>query len=174
MIHWLFFFLSVCLPLFLSAQAKTSDDALITHTNLLRASQGLKALTPNKNLTDMASAYAAQMGQENFFSHYHPTDASLKNPGMRAKLSGYDFGFIAENIALYESKTELDLDSLALIFYKIWENSPKHKKNMLSLKAQEIGCGIYKIKRDKFYVYYGVQNFGTQKSQITLSKSGSK
>jgi uncharacterized protein YkwD len=51
-------------------------------------------------------------------------------------------------------------EDVAEIFFRMWEKSSKHRKNMLSKEAKDIGISIHKIHRGKKIIFYGVQNFG--------------
>ena len=135
-----------------NANISEFNTQLLTLVNQARSSHGLNALNTNTTLQNIAQAFAERMDKESFFSHVDPAG---KKPSDRAKAAGYDYGFIAENIA----KGQLTPQEA----FNTWKGSSGHWKNIISPQATEIGTGIYKITDDTFYKgYFWVQVFGTK------------
>ncbi len=130
-------------------------------TNAFRKSKGLDTLQWENALFLSSYTHATHMDRYNFFGHECKQNKQFQKPGNRIKYFSYNYAYIAENIAYYEtSKEAMTSEDVAEIFFRMWEKSSKHRKNMLSKEAKDIGISIHKIHRGKKIIFYGVQNFG--------------
>jgi uncharacterized YkwD family protein/spore coat assembly protein SafA len=125
--------------------AKSIENQVIQLTNQQRAKYGLKALTPNWELSRVARYKAMDMRDKNYFSHTSPTYGSpftmMKNFGIAYRAAG-------ENIAAGQSTPQEVVNS--------WMNSPGHRANILSTTYTQIGVGY---AQGGSYRYYWSQMF---------------
>lgn len=130
-------------------------------TNAYRKSKGLDTLQWDNALFLSSYTHANNMNRYQFFGHECLQNKQFYKPGNRIKYFNYNYSYIAENIAYYEtSKDPLSSDELAELFFKMWEKSSNHRKNMLSKDAKDMGIAILTVYNGKKITYYGVQNFG--------------
>ena len=79
-----------------------------------------------------------------------------------ARLAGYDYCLIDENIAYAFDPASFTTERLVEVFVRGWEHSPEHRKNLLDPDIVDIGVAIsYDAKSGK---YYAVQDFGRPKA----------
>ena len=98
--------------------------------NDVRAENGVAVVMENSALSAAASAHATDMADNNYLAH---TNLDGMSPGDRATAAGYDWDFMAENIArgfVTESSV-----------MQAWMNSPGHRDNMVDPRPQEFGLG---------------------------------
>lgn len=105
---------------------------VITLVNQERAKQGLKALTGDSALNNMALAKAKDMNDAKYFSHTSPTYGS---PFDMMKKFGISYRYAGENIAMGQ-KTPAEV-------VKAWMNSEGHRANILNANYTLIGVGYY-------------------------------
>ncbi|RRJ64489.1 hypothetical protein EHV15_17345 [Paenibacillus oralis] len=105
---------------------------VIKLVNQERAKQGLKPLTGDSALNNMALAKAKDMSQNNYFSHTSPTYGS---PFDMMKKFGIKYSYAGENIAMGQ-KTPQEV-------VKAWMNSEGHRANILNANYNLIGVGYY-------------------------------
>jgi uncharacterized protein YkwD len=74
-------------------------------------------------------------------------DLDGKNPAQRVRDAGYEYGRLAENIAMSD-RPRVPLASIL----KGWMKSPLHRDNLLDEGVSEIGLGI--ARNDKGEVYF--------------------
>jgi uncharacterized protein YkwD len=130
-------------------------------TNAYRKSKGLDTLQWDNALFLSGYTHATNMDRYNFFGHECKQNKQFQKPGNRIKYFNYNYSYMSENIAFYEtSKEAMTSEEVAEMFFKMWEKSPNHRKNMLSKDANDLGVAIYTVYKGKKIVYYGVQNFG--------------
>jgi len=93
-----------------------------------RRANGVMEVQMDSRLTAAAQAHADDMVDNGYLSH---TDLTGGGPGDRATAVGYDWNFIAENIAqgFYSNAAVIDA----------WMNSPGHRANMLDNRAEDFG-----------------------------------
>ncbi len=109
------------LPAPLAANPTATDEL-----NTFRKSQGLQGLVYSRKLEKAAKSHAEDMVKKGLFSH---TGSSGSDVGKRVRKAGYDWCFVAENIA----KGQNGLDAVM----SAWAQSRGHRANMLSRKAKE-------------------------------------
>lgn len=100
--------------------------------NQERAKAGLKPLTENAKLSNMAMDKAKDMSNNNYFDHNSPTYGS---PFDMMKKYGISFSYAGENIAKGQ-KTPADV-------MKAWMNSEGHRANILNGNYTTIGVAYY-------------------------------
>ena len=123
------------------------ENLMLGYVNSARAKAGLKALTLDTTLGEVARAHSAEMRDKNYFAHESPTEA-LRDPLDRYVLGiGSTPRLVAENIfRAWGSRREIK-DSDALRAHNSLMNSPGHKANILRDGPTKIGIGF--IANDK-------------------------
>ncbi|MBI6630097.1 CAP domain-containing protein [Pontibaca salina] len=94
----------------------------------IRMQNRLPGLKRSPRLDVAARRHATDMARNGFFSHQSPTTGAV---GERVSASGYQWCFVAENIARGQRTEAVVLNS--------WLRSPGHRKNILSKRAEEFG-----------------------------------
>lgn len=130
------------------SQAQFAQEVL-TLTNRFRATQGLAALTLNKELVVAADRHSADMLSQDYFDH---TGRNGSKPWDRAGAVGYTASTIGENIAAGYGT--------AASVVQGWINSPGHRANLLNFRYTEMGLGYSSSAQDTGTVNYG--NYWTQ------------
>ncbi|WP_299983892.1 CAP domain-containing protein [uncultured Ruegeria sp.] len=106
--------------------ALMADILATNELNAFRGGQGFPALSYNPKLEQAAKSHAEDMVRKGFFSH---TGSNGSDVGERVRKEGYEWCFVAENIA----KGQHDLSAVM----SSWAQSKGHRTNMLSRKAKE-------------------------------------
>lgn len=113
-----------------------SQDSLNYSTQVLnlvnkhRRENGLKELTLNSNLSDVAQIKAEDMKNNNYFSHTSPTYGS---PFDMMKQFGISYKTAGENIAKGQKTPEAVVNA--------WMNSEGHRANILNANYTQMGLG---------------------------------
>lgn len=94
--------------------------------NAFRQSKGIQELSYSRKLESAAKSHAKDMVRRGFFSH---TGSNGSDVGERVRAAGYEWCFVAENIA----KGQNSLNAVMTA----WAQSPGHRANLLSRKAKE-------------------------------------
>lgn len=125
-------------------------ETVIELTNQNRENIGINNLSQNELLNLAAQLKAADMAEKGYFAHTSPEGIT---PWYWFNLVGYSYVYAGENLAVNFTDS-YDIN-------KAWMESPKHKKNIINEKFDEIGVGTavgeYKGKEALFVV----QLFGT-------------
>ena len=108
----------------------TSTASFGTLLNNARAERGLRTLTQSAVLTKVAQTHARDMSARGYFSHRSPNGKSAAD---RARAGGYDYCWIAENIAQGQRSDPEVMNS--------WMTSAGHRRNNLASKGREYGFG---------------------------------
>lgn len=108
----------------------TYEERVVELVNQERAKVGLKPLTMNLKLSEVARAKSQDMHDKNYFSHTSPTYGS---PFDMMKQFGITYRTAGENIAMGYRTPETVMEG--------WMNSPGHKANILNSSYTEIGVG---------------------------------
>lgn len=140
---------------------------IIDRTNSFRRNHQLPVLSIDPNLTQAAQTFAEYMAQTKKYGH----NADGSTPAQRAKVAGYDYCAIRENIAYRLDSRDINAKDLAIIFTQGWIDSPGHRKNMLAKYATETGVGVAATDG---LTFFAVQLFGRPKSaayEITLTNN---
>ncbi|WP_299190568.1 CAP domain-containing protein [uncultured Litoreibacter sp.] len=98
--------------------------------NARRAENGLAALVASPKLAAAAQVHAQDMAAQGYFSHISPGGSK---PSDRVRAQGYQFCFVAENIAQGQPTAARVMES--------WMASAGHRRNNLNKKATEYGVG---------------------------------
>lgn len=113
-----------------------SQDSLNYSTQVLnlvnkhRRENGLKELTLNSNLSNVAQIKAEDMKNNNYFSHTSPTYGS---PFDMMKQFGISYKTAGENIAKGQKTPEAVVNA--------WMNSEGHRANILNANYTQMGLG---------------------------------
>lgn len=124
------------------------EAEILSLTNKERENAGLKPLTINSHLMEVARAQSASMAHERDLSH----SVKGRDLVLRIKTSGYPYRHIAENVAVstYPANHVVNM----------WMESEGHSMNILNSNYEEMGIGITVTPGgDKYYT----QVFGARK-----------
>jgi uncharacterized protein YkwD len=118
------------------------ENLMFDYVNAAREKAGLKSLTLDSTLSEVARAHSAEMRDKDYFAHESPTE-KLKTP-----LDRYRLGFestprlVAENIfRAWGDRKELSAKD-ALRAHNSLMNSPGHRANILRSGLTRIGIGF--------------------------------
>src|SRR3989344_1365980 len=109
----------------------TSEIEMFNSVNKERESRGIKSLSFDYNLRDLAREYAMEMFTHGFFSHVSAVDGST--PADRADRKGISYLVVGENLA-FAPDVFIAHDGLM--------NSEGHRKNILSEDYGKVGIGV--------------------------------
>jgi hypothetical protein len=137
--------------------ADITKTALIDFLNSERRAQGLPPLSENPILDRSAYLKAKDILEKDYFSHRSPEGIS---PWYWFKVSGYDYQFAGENLAIGF------LDSKEV--HDAWMASPTHRQNILNPNYKEIGIAVLKGEFNGKEVYVVVQHFGRSKEKTSI------
>ncbi|BFI97876.1 CAP domain-containing protein [Priestia sp. Y58] len=118
--------------------ASQFEQKVVDLVNQEREKQGLKPLTLNKELSDVARTKSKDMMDKGYFDHNSPTYGS---PFDMMKQFGIEYTTAGENIAKGQQSPEDVMNA--------WMNSDGHRKNILNPDFTEIGVGY--VKGDTTY-----------------------
>lgn len=130
--------------------ASQFEQKVVDLVNQEREKQGLKPLTLNKKLSDVARTKSKDMMDKGYFDHNSPTYGS---PFDMMKQFGIEYTTAGENIAKGQQSPEDVMNA--------WMNSDGHRKNILNPDFTEIGVGY--VKGD---TTYWTQQFIDRKSVV--------
>jgi uncharacterized protein YkwD len=99
-------------------------------TNKEREKAGLKPLTINSNLMEVAQAQSASMAQVSDLSH----TLNGKDLSLRIEKINYPYSYIGENIA----QSPFPIPNVMTM----WMTSEGHRRNILDPNYKELGIGI--------------------------------
>lgn len=141
--------------------ADITRSALQSFINHERQINKLGLLQENEKLSRAAELKAANMINNNYFSHISPTGIA---PWHWFSVAGYNYNYAGENLAVgfYESEE----------VFQAWLNSPAHRANVLNPHFQEIGTAVVRGFGTNNAIIV-VQLFGSQKIQPTPSSPNS-
>ncbi len=162
--------------------------ALFHETNLRRRQYGKHRLRHDPRLNAAARMHAASMVRHNYLSHVDPYRPERRRPQDRALLAGFEFGYLAENIAThfdihYEAGREVypvpegsglsyqaegpplprhTYRSFAASLLAQWMNSPEHRHNILADQPEFLGADCRpQQEAASVHTFYCVQLFGS-------------
>lgn len=125
-----------------------TPERLIELTNQERETNGLNSLTANQLLTKAAIAKGKAILESQTFKH----NIDNKKFSSWIRDAGYNYSYVGENLAIDFVTSEAVVEA--------WENSPLHKKNLLSPYYQEIGISTVPGKFQEQDTTVVVQIFG--------------
>lgn len=108
--------------------------------NKERKANGLKPLTLNKELSNVATVKSQDMINKGYFDHTSPTYGS---PLDMMKSFGISYKAAGENIAKDQKTPSEVMNS--------WMNSPGHRANIISPNFTELGVGVAKDSKGTIY-----------------------
>ena len=106
------------------------ESEVIRLVNQVRAENGLKALSPNWELSRVARYKSEDMARNGYFSHTSPTYGT---PFQMIRAFGLSFRSAGENIAYGQRTPAAVMDA--------WMNSSGHRANILNASYTQIGVG---------------------------------
>lgn len=106
------------------------SNQVLNLVNKYRKENGLKELTLNSNLSNVAQIKAEDMKNNNYFSHTSPTYGS---PFDMMKQFGISYKTAGENIAKGQKTPEAVVNA--------WMNSEGHRANILNANYTQMGIG---------------------------------
>ena len=127
------------------ADVTTQAKQVLDIVNQERSKQGLKALTLDNELTNVATLKAQDMADKGYFDHNSPTYGS---PFDMMQRFGVQYTSAGENIAAGQQTAEEVMNS--------WMHSSGHRANILNADYEKIGIGFVKGGQ---YGTYWVQLF---------------
>jgi uncharacterized protein YkwD len=129
---------------------RIDEQQMLDSVNKEREVEGLSQLTWCEALARSATAHSEDMAQRDYFEHASPEGEEVWN---RAKLQGYDYSTVGENIAVGQRSIAEVMDG--------WMNSPGHRENILNPDYTHLGYGraTGTYEGDAGYIYW-TQNFG--------------
>ncbi|MCK5871705.1 MAG: CAP domain-containing protein [Methylococcales bacterium] len=136
-------------------EASEFDNELLRLVNIEREKVGLSALSLSAKLGDAAQRHAQDMATNNYFSHTGLNGSTVSD---RTKATGYESGFVGENIAAGRATPSETMQQ--------WMNSQGHRENILKAGYKAIGFG-YTSDQNSEYRHYWVQVFGGDVDQTS-------
>lgn len=130
------------------------EIAIVEMTNEFRSKNNLAPVKSETKLTNAARAFATYLARTGKFAH----DADGRQPAERTTSAGYQYCFIAENLALNQSSAGFESRDLARQMVEGWINSPGHRRNLLAEHATETAVAIARAP-DADPKYIAVQLF---------------
>jgi uncharacterized protein YkwD len=156
---------SGCGGVVVSAQNKSFELQVIDLVNQERTNRGLTPLKYSEGLTRAARYQAADMSQDNYFSHDTKDRVGgqlVKKCGPWDRIANYYSGANGENAAAGYSTPDAVMQG--------WMKSSGHKDNILNPSTRAIGVGFF--QGSSGYHYYWVQDFGTQVDTLAAPALG--
>ena len=143
------------------AVAQEAEKGIVELTNGFRASQRLAPLETNRELASAAREFADYLARHGKLDH----TADGRQPAQRVAAQGYQYCIVAENLAQVYRASGYDAATLAADMVEGWKNSPEHRRSMLDPEVTEIGIGVARDARGR---YFGVQLLGRPKAAAIL------
>ena len=137
-------------------------DEILRATNQERLGAGLSALNYSEKLSDAARRKAANMFEEDYWSHTSP---SGKSPWVWFKEVGYNYTYAGENLAKDFGDTSRMISA--------WMASPTHRDNIIGSKYTEIGLAVVPGTLQGQETVLVVQLFGTLQGGTVPQVAGS-
>jgi uncharacterized protein YkwD len=109
----------------------SAEQKILELMNAKRTEAGLKPLTMDNTLVQVARYKSDNMIQNNFFSHTNPDGTKWTN---WLQTIGYKYTTSGENIA-YNTYDPVEL-------FNQWWNSPGHRANMMNASYTKVGIGV--------------------------------
>jgi uncharacterized protein YkwD len=109
----------------------SAEQKILELMNAKRTEAGLKPLTMDNTLIQVARYKSDNMIQNNFFSHTNPDGTKWTN---WLQTIGYKYTTSGENIA-YNTYDPVEL-------FNQWWNSPGHRANMMNASYTKVGIGV--------------------------------
>lgn len=155
MMKGLIIVVSVLLPLevFVTPDALNGQiQDILEETNELRAGAGEALLMHDTRLEASAAYKAADMRDQQYFSHVSPQGVRV---GTLVRRAGYDYQYAGENLAIGYGTAASVLEA--------WRESPTHYRNLVHPVFTDIGVGVAVGEQQGRPVPYFVQHFGVER-----------
>jgi uncharacterized protein YkwD len=110
-----------------------TEQRVHLRVNKVRAERGLKALTLDEKLSEVARTFSCRLARDDFFGHVSPSGEGLSD---RLRASGHDVRAAGENIARHNAKNPVERAVQG------WIKSPGHRDNMMSRDFTMTGVGV--------------------------------
>ncbi|MBW6411875.1 CAP domain-containing protein [Clostridium weizhouense] len=123
-----------------------AENKILQLMNEKRVQAGLKPLTMDNTLLQVARYKSNHMIQYNYFDHINPDGTKWTN---WLQTIGYKYSTTGENIA-YNTYDPVEL-------FNQWWNSEGHRKNMMNPSYNKVGIGVIYDKNNNKYM--GTQTF---------------
>lgn len=107
-----------------------SEAQMFADVNHERTGRGMPALKLDGRITTVARAYAMDMWERHYFSHYNPEGKTVAD---RFNAAGISYEVVGENLALAPTE-ETAMNGLM--------NSPGHRANILDTEFHIVGIGV--------------------------------
>jgi uncharacterized protein YkwD len=134
------------------------ETMIVDATNQLRHDRGVGRVEWDPQLEHAARDFARYMARTDHYGH----EADGKTPAQRARVRGYDYCLVAENIAYQFSSAGFGTNELAHRTVEGWKKSAGHRENMLEPTALDTAVAV--AQSEKTGRYYAVQMFGRPRS----------
>lgn len=130
-----------------TVQMSTIEQQYVDMTNAERWNRNVRVLSTNPLLVQVAREHSREMWEKNYFNHYSPT------PGFKTPMDRYlkalgktpTWAYLGENL-FYCSVVDVERGQKALM------NSPKHRRNILDPRFEQMGVGVFVSPDGQFWV----------------------
>ncbi|MDX1445718.1 CAP domain-containing protein [Lishizhenia sp.] len=139
------------------------QKALLEEVNTLRDSLKLAPLELDQTLNLAADDQNYFLKNAGKLTHFQPTFGK-ETPSERILFHQGNRTYAGENVAFREKakKENLTPDSLALLFFLEWKNSPAHYQNMINPNFTKMGVSLFSTKNR----YYSTQVFSSDEIEL--------
>jgi hypothetical protein len=131
------------------------ESLVVESTKRYRATQGLRAVSPDSRLEHAARAFANELADGGTFSH----DSGGTTPETRIRRAGYKECVVAENLARRYDTAGYTTRDLAQKLVQGWKDSPGHRKNMLDPDSRDTAVAVVSRRRERYEEFFAVQLF---------------
>ena len=132
------------------AREPLTDAGVLLWTNKNRDDVSAQDLVINETLSKMAKQKLDDLFAKQYFEHESPSGVG---PSDLAKVAGYDYIVIGENLALGNFNGDKAL-------VDAWMASPGHRANILNVRYREIGIAVGQGTFEGKTTWIAVQEFG--------------
>lgn len=142
---------------------KLLNAAIFYRTNEERFHNGEKQFIHSSALEKSAFDFSKDMVDYDFYSHDSPIKGR-ETLSTRVKLVGINYSLCAENIYDYNSRNPTYW-SIAEQLVAGWMRSPGHRRNLLNINLNYLGCGaVHYINKDipSYFWVKSTQDFSDQ------------
>lgn len=143
-----------------SSASEINNNNVIKFVNAAREKDGLKPLSENGTLDEIAQAKLDDMIAHGYFAHTSPQGIT---PWYWYEKAGYDYKYAGENLAINFLTAETQ--------QKAWMDSASHRKNILNVNYQEIGIAVGAGEINGQTSIITVQEFGSPANGVVVAKS---
>jgi uncharacterized protein YkwD len=120
------------------------EAAIVRKTNEKRAGTA-GPLEQYFESSHVARDHSTYMAEQNDISH---DNFQSRGDALARELPGLVINYLGENVAMMSYQSQLDPESVAAEFVKMWWNSDGHRENMLGGKYRSIGVGVVRTENE--------------------------